>query len=303
MPDPTSPATQTSEDTQPAGDGWRPDLGALRARLDEIDDTIHDLLMDRALVIEGVARSGKTAAFRPGREASILRRLLGRHTGRLPARTLVRMWREMLAGTTAMQSPVTLAVFDPTPDGAVNAIAREHFGFLTPAVTHPTIEATLNAARTGAATVAVLPFPLEDATWRALIQTASDQNGSRQKGLRQNEPHQNGPRQNGPRLYVIARLPFWAGRPCDVPAADAVVIATTAPDASGETSGADRTFLALSQTPDRARLADAGLTLHATHGPIAEIEGMVSQNDPRLTPLGFVTVLGGYAVPVAGDNA
>ena len=283
MPDPTSPATQTSEDTQPAGDGWRPDLGALRARLDEIDDTIHDLLMDRALVIEGVARSGKTAAFRPGREASILRRLLGRHTGRLPARTLVRMWREMLAGTTAMQSPVTLAVFDPTPDGAVNAIAREHFGFLTPAVTHPTIEATLDAARTGAATVAVLPFPLEDATWRALIQTASDQ--------------------NGPRLYVIARLPFWAGRPCDVPAADAVVIATTAPDASGETSGADRTFLALSQTPDRARLADAGLTLHATHGPIAEIEGMVSQNDPRLTPLGFVTVLGGYAVPVAGDNA
>ena len=283
MPDPTSPATQTSEDTQPAGDGWRPDLGALRARLDEIDDTIHDLLMDRALVIEGVARSGKTAAFRPGREASILRRLLGRHTGRLPARTLVRMWREMLAGTTAMQSPVTLAVFDPTPDGAVNAIAREHFGFLTPAVTHPTIEATLNAARTGAATVAVLPFPLEDATWRALIQTASDQ--------------------NGPRLYVIARLPFWAGRPCDVPAADAVVIATTAPDASGETSGADRTFLALSQAPDRARLADAGLTLHATHGPIAEIEGMVSQNDPRLTPLGFVTVLGGYAVPVAGDNA
>ena len=283
MPDTTSPATHTSEDTPAPGDGWRPDLGALRARLDAIDDQLHDLLMDRARVVEGVARSGKTAAFRPGREASILRRLLGRHEGQLPARTLVRMWREMLAGTTAMQSPVTLAVFDPTPDGAVNAIAREHFGFLTPAVTHPTIEAALDAARTGAATVAVLPFPLQDATWRSLTQSASDQ--------------------SGPRLYVIARLPFWADRPCDVPHADAVVIATTAPDASGAPSGADRTFLALSQTPDRARLADAGLTLRATHGPIAEIEGMVAQNDPRLTSLGFVAVLGGYAVPVAGDNA
>ena len=57
----------------------------LRARLDELDDKIHDLLMERALVVESVARSGKAAAFRPGREAAILRRLLARHTGKLPA--------------------------------------------------------------------------------------------------------------------------------------------------------------------------------------------------------------------------
>ena len=78
--------------------------------------------MDRARVVENVARSGKAAAFRPGREAAILRRLLARHTGKLPPQTLVRMWREMLAGTTAMQTPVTVAVFDPTPPWVATAL-------------------------------------------------------------------------------------------------------------------------------------------------------------------------------------
>ncbi len=278
MPDITAPATQTTEDTPASGDGWRPDLAALRARLDDIDDTIHDLLMDRARVVEGVARSGKAAAFRPGREASILRRLLARHTGALPAQTLVRMWREMLAGTTGMQTPVTIAVFDPTPDGAAAAITREHFGFLTPSVTHPTIAATLDAVRNGAVTAAVLPFPLDAATWQALAEAE-------------------------PRLYVIARLPFWTDRPRNVPRADALVIATTAPDASGDSVGADRSFLALTIPPERARLADSGLTLHAAHGLIAEVEGMITEHDPRLAALGPTTILGGYAIPVAGDNA
>ena len=83
MPDTTSLAAQNSE-APPSEDGWRPDLAVLRARLDDLDDKMHDLLMERALVIESVARSGKPAAFRPGREAAILRRLLARHTGKLP---------------------------------------------------------------------------------------------------------------------------------------------------------------------------------------------------------------------------
>ena len=268
MPDTTTtPSTQA--DPPPAEDDWRPDLSALRARLDELDDKIHDLLMDRALVVETVARSGKAAAFRPGREASILRRLLARHTGKLPPQTLVRMWREMLAGTTAMQTAVTVAVFDPTHDGTLAALTREHFGFLTPAIMYPSAEAALHDVRTGAAVVAVLPFPTQAATWWPAL-TAP-----------------------GARLHVNARLPFWANRPDHIPDADALVVGHTAPDASG----ADRSFIA---TPDRARLADAGLISHAIHGTVLEVEGMISEDDPRL-PVGAI-VLGGYAIPVAGEQ-
>ena len=207
MPDTTPQPTQPTGDA-PSDDGWRPDLTVLRARLDELDDKIHDLLIERAGVVEGVARTGKPAAFRPGREASMLRRLLKRHTGKLPARTIVRMWREMLAGTTAMQTPVAAAAYDPTPDGAVAAIAREHFGFLTPVKLHASIAAALAAVRTGAATVAVLPMPADIAAWRALTEAQ-------------------------PRLYVIARLPFWTSRAPDVPNAEALVVATAPPDPSG----------------------------------------------------------------------
>ncbi len=265
MPDTTPTPT---EEAPPPEDGWRPDLFELRARLDGLDDKIHDLLMQRAKVVEGVARSGKSAAFRPGREAAILRRLLARHTGKLPPQTLVRMWRELLAGTTAMQTEVTVAVYDPAPDAALQALAREHFGFLTPVIVHNSAAAALREVRTGSASVALLPFPAAAAAWwAALTETA-------------------------PRLHVIARLPFWMLRKPGVPRADALVVGIAAPDASGN----DRSFIA---SVDGALLADAGFSLVASHGTVAEVQGMVPDDEPRL-PAGAI-VLGGYAVPVAGE--
>ena len=74
------------------------DLAELRHRLDEIDDKVHDLLIERAEIISMVAaskRDGRLAAFQPAREAEIIRRLVGRHRGDFPVATLVRMWREI----------------------------------------------------------------------------------------------------------------------------------------------------------------------------------------------------------------
>ncbi len=266
MPDTSTPPASPT-DAPPTEDGWRPDLTVLRARLDELDDKIHDLLMDRARVIESVARSGKAAAFRPGREAAILRRLLARHTGNLPPQTLIRMWRELLAGTTAMQTAVSVAVFDSSRNGAISDIAREHFGFLTPMIELPTAEAALRAVRSGNAVVAVLPFPDGTCTWWPGL-TGAD-----------------------PRLHIIARLPFWAHRPGLVPNADALVVGTAAPDASG----ADRSFIAT-----REGAGPNERDVIRTYGTIAEMDGMVSDNDPRL-PTGSI-VLGGYAIPVAGEQ-
>ena len=260
MPDTTPPPARTTE-APPPEDGWRPDLSALRARLDELDDKIHDLLMDRARVVENVARSGKTAAFRPGREATILRRLLARHTGKLPAHTLVRMWREMLAGTTAMQTRVTVATFG---SNTIATIAREHFGFLTPVVDYATVETALDAVRAGAATIAVLPFPTETAAWWDALTAAT------------------------PRLHIVARLPFWADRPDHVPAADALAVGLTAPDASGH----DRSFIAAARGTD--------LKPVRTYGGIAEVEGLVAEDDPRLPAK--AVVLGGYAIPAGGER-
>jgi chorismate mutase len=281
------------KDEPPAQDDWRSGgLTALRAELDRIDTEIHDLLMRRARVVEHVARSGKPAAFRPGREASIIRRLLKRHQGGLPAASLVRIWRELLAGTTSMQGGFSLAVCDAEHGAALTQLAREHFGGLTPLRAHGSAGQALADVSQGTASVAVLPMPSDqDGWWVSLLH-------------------------HEPRLYIIGRLPFWNPRPDGSPAARALVVASTPPDASGD----DRSFLGLECDSDisRARLSGellaAGLKAEAmlllrlqgssVSNVLAEIEGYLTDDDERLSHLGSVlrrpVVIGSYASPIGG---
>ena len=286
-----APAPATEE--PPPQDGWRTGgLPALRAELDRIDNTVHDLLIKRAEIVEYVARSGKPAAFRPGREASIIRRLLARHKGSLPPVSLVRIWRELLAGTTTMQGGFSLAVCDSDHGTSFTQLAREHFGALTPLRSYTSAGQALVDVSQGVASVAVLPYPSEsDNWWVALLH-------------------------HEPRLHIIGRLPFWNPRPDGAPAAQALVVASTPSDASED----DRSFLGMECDSDvsRARLSGeltaAGLKpetmvlVRQQGSPIAnvlvEVEGYLADDDARLLRLGVVLrrpiVLGSYAVPVGG---
>jgi chorismate mutase / prephenate dehydratase len=289
---PPQPASDTGE-AAPL-DGWRDagsnGLAALRAELDTIDDAIHDLLMRRAEVVEAVARSGKRSALRPGREASILRRLLARHQGALPPQAVYRIWREMLAATTGMQGSFTLAVCDPHPNAAYTALAREQYGALTPLRVHGGAPQALGDLANGNASVAILPMPSDTETWwTALLH---------------------------PGVHVVARLPFWAPRPEGSPTVQAVVVAAIPPDASEH----DRSWLGLELEADvsRARLTSAiagagfapGMMLQrrdpgaSVAHLLVEVEGHVAADDPRLAALGVDArpiVLGGYAVPMGGS--
>ncbi|HEY0426029.1 MAG TPA: chorismate mutase [Rhodopila sp.] len=285
---------QASGEEEPAPrDGWRSGgLPALRAELDRIDNAVQDLLIQRAEIVEHVARSGKPAAFRPGREASIIRRLVGRHHGSLPPVTLVRIWRELLAGTTSMQGGFSLAVCDPGHGAPMTQLAREHFGALTPLRAYASPDQALIDVNQGVASVAVLPYPSEaESWWVALLHRE-------------------------PRLHIIGRLPFWKPRPDGFPSVQAVVVASTPADASGE----DRTFLGFECDGDVSRsrlsseLAPTGLKwasvvwVRQQGSPVAhilvEVEGYLSPDDVRLARLGPVlrrpVVLGSYAVPTAG---
>jgi chorismate mutase/prephenate dehydratase len=268
----------SADEAPPPQDGWPGGLPALRAELDRIDDALHALLMERARVVEQVAKSGKRGAYRPGREASIIRRLLRRHSGALPAQAVVRIWRELLAGTTAMQGPFTVAVCESDGGSAFSQVGREHFGARTPLHVHGSPSQAVAEVGRSVASVAVLPMPSEtDAWWTELPQ-----------GVR-----------------VVARLPFWAARP-DGTAAQALVIATTEPDPSG----IDRSLLGLELGPDmdRPHLAAAltgagfapGMTVLCRDRVLAEVDGFVTDDDPRLTRLNGLrrpVVLGAYAIP------
>ena len=117
-----------------AGDATR--LSELRAKIDAIDESIHHLLMQRATVIDeliaakGAQRNG--AAFRPGREADMMRRLVARHRGHLPITAVEHLWREIISTFTALQAPFEVAVSTAGDVAAAVDTARFTCGFSVP---------------------------------------------------------------------------------------------------------------------------------------------------------------------------
>ena len=293
---PDSVATPAQQAAAPT-----PSLADLRAEIDRLDDALHDLLMRRAAVVTRVGAVGGKGRvpFRAGREAAIVRRLLGRHQGSLPRRALVRVWRELLAATTAMQGDYAVTVCEAEPGTGFAACAREHFGALTPLRVHRSPAQAIGEVSAGRATAAVLPMPAEDETqaaawWMALLH------------------------RDEPRIHVVARLPFWANRPEGAPRAQALVVAAIPPDASGS----DRSLIGLElpAAMSRARLstvmAQAGFVLgdtllrrdagaQATYA-LMHVTGLIADDDPRLSKIPETlrppVVLGAYAVPLDGES-
>ena len=88
------------------------DLQSLRQEIDDIDDSIHDLIMARTRVVERVrkAKRGDKIKIRPAREAEILYRLLARHKGPFPKQELAGIWRDMIVATLRFEGPFSVAV-------------------------------------------------------------------------------------------------------------------------------------------------------------------------------------------------
>jgi chorismate mutase len=272
-------------------------LETLRREIDRIDNAIHDLVVERASLVEQVAamKPGDKVPLRPGREALVLRRLIGRHTGAFPRRALVRIWREIMGALVGLQAPFSVAVFQPVRGSGYIELARNHFGVVWPVTSYTSPGQVVRLVADGAASVGVVPIPREgdpEPWWLSL--TAQSENLPR----------------------VVARLPF---APVETTTAnadplEALVISCREHDATGE----DRTMLVLETMPDvsrdrlRAVLTAAGLeqvavvSMHRDEHAwlhLVDLEGYLPASDPRLEelasakdPVVRVTVVGGYAV-------
>jgi chorismate mutase/prephenate dehydratase len=108
-------------------------LKALRDRIDDIDARLHGLLIERATVIDALIRTKGTgragAAFRPMREAEMMRRLVATHEGALPVATVEHIWREIITSFTRMQAPFNVAIDTSIDAERMRDLARFVFGF------------------------------------------------------------------------------------------------------------------------------------------------------------------------------
>jgi chorismate mutase len=117
-----------------------PSLADLRRDIDRIDADMHALLMERGAIIDRLIAVKKTqevgSAFRPAREADMMRRLVERHKGNLPLDTAESIWRIIISTFTYVQAPFAMHADLSAGDALMRDSARFHFGFTVPFVPH-----------------------------------------------------------------------------------------------------------------------------------------------------------------------
>jgi chorismate mutase len=115
-------------------------LADLRREIDRIDEAMHGLLIERGEIIDRLIAVKKTeesgSAFRPAREADMMRRLVQRHHGSLPLDTVEGIWRVIISTFTFVQAPFSVHADLSAGDAHMRDAARFHFGFTAPFVPH-----------------------------------------------------------------------------------------------------------------------------------------------------------------------
>jgi len=276
-------------------------LSEIRREIDAIDAALHDLLVRRAAMVERVRAAKAVAdtaapAWRPAREAEILRRLAGRHEGALPLAVVVRIWRELTSALVALQGPFSIAVFDDAEHGYWD-LARDHFGGVVPLTRHGSARGVIQALGEAPTTLGVLPLPQDgeaDPWWPVLMGAAG-----------------------GP-LRIAARLPFAEGG--NGRGTGALVVGSMEQEPTGD----DRSYILIeaagpvSRASLTARLKKAGLvpvflTGRSEEGApplfLAEVAEFIGPGDDRLAvaaaeggAVAAVWAVGGYAVPLGGTG-
>ncbi len=237
-----------------------PSLTELRREIDRIDESMHRLLMERGDIIDRLIAVKQTqetgSAFRPAREADMMRRLVDRHKGILPLDTVESIWRVIIATFTYVQAPFSVHADLSAGDAHMRDSARFHFGFTVPFVPHmgaAGVVAAVSGSKGDLGLVPAFAVPGAGAWWNALEFDAAPK--------------------------IIARLPFVER--ADHPAALPVfVVSRAAPDAmvtevevwsvrvSGWSTAAAQALAPLAEViavPDRA-FDGAALLISVPHG-------------------------------------
>src|ERR1700716_1365097 len=150
-------------------------LADLRREIDRIDEAMDRLLMERGDIIDTLIATKKTAesgsAFRPAREADMMKRLVERQHGLLPLDTVESIWRVIIATFTYVQAPFCVHADLSAGAAQMRDSTRFHFGFTVPLVTHMGASAVVAAVSASTGDLGLVPaiaVPGAGAWWNAL---------------------------------------------------------------------------------------------------------------------------------------
>jgi chorismate mutase len=144
-------------------------LADLRTEIDRIDARMHEILMQRGEIIDRLiavkARTGSGSAFRPGREADMMRRLVSAHKGILPLDTVESIWRIIISTFTFVQAAYSVHADVAGGDAPMRDCCRFHFGFTVPFVPHAGIGGVIDAVARSDGDLGLIPVEAGTGAW------------------------------------------------------------------------------------------------------------------------------------------
>ena len=150
-------------------------LNDLRVNIDRIDAAMQGLLIERSRIIDTLIaikeKQGGGSAFRPGREASMMRAMALRHEGLLPLETVEGIWRIIISTFTYVQSNYSVHADVAAGDAAMRDSVRFHFGFTVPFIIHHGPSAVIAGVAASAGDLGMVRIeggPSGSAWWSAL---------------------------------------------------------------------------------------------------------------------------------------
>lgn len=159
------------------------ELGKLRDDIDAIDQQIQQLVNQRAQCAQKVAdvkehfsTPGESVVFyRPEREAQVLRRVMERNSGPLPAEGVARLFREIMSQCLALEEPMKIAYLGPEGTFTQQA-ALKHFGHAVQCQSQGSIADVFREVEAGGANFGVVP--VENSTEGVITHTLDSFVGS-----------------------------------------------------------------------------------------------------------------------------
>jgi chorismate mutase/prephenate dehydratase len=134
-------------------------LQDLRARIDELDGQLLQMITSRAELAKAVATAkGGDASdyYRPEREAQVLRNIIARNRGPLSDEEMARLFREIMSACLALQQPLNVGFLGP--EGTfTHAAVLKHFGRSVKSLPMGTIDDVFREVEADACHYGVVP--------------------------------------------------------------------------------------------------------------------------------------------------
>jgi chorismate mutase/prephenate dehydratase len=132
------------------------ELERLRGRIDDVNLRILDALNERARLAREIGTLKVGQAYRPEREAQVLRRIKEANRGPLSAETVGLLFREIMSACLALERPITVAYLGP-PGTFSESATFKHFGHAAVGLPTPSIDEVFRSVESGAADFGVVP--------------------------------------------------------------------------------------------------------------------------------------------------